>query len=339
MKLPNIHTSHGRYYKIVHTDGKPVWLPLTRVSEGHAALLEALRLLEAAPIASGFQRAIDGYLAQHLPTLTPAVRREHERMFSRIADVFKQFTSVDQVRPRHCLQFLQLYATKPTARQAYKYRMSAFFSWCVVQELCDTNPLREIKVAGPPPHVHKWTDALFLSMREQLSPMLQCYHDLSFLLFQRPHDVRLLERRQIDATHIHFRPTKTARTSNASVAIGITADIRRVLDRAADISRATARQNAILSPYVLHTSTGGSFTKSAIYSAYLRADTKLHGQPIGLNAKDLRPYASTCAEAQGYTRREIQRHMAHRRQGTTDIYLDQHTTPVSGIALRLPEGK
>lgn len=338
MKLPNIHASHGRYYKVTRTAGKPVWLPLSRVADGPAALLEALRLLDAEPIASGFQRAVADYLAQHLPTLTPAVRREHERMFERIADVFREF-AVDQVRPRHCLQFLNLYAAKPAARQHYKYRLSAFFSWCVVHELCETNPLREIKVAGPPPHVHKWTDALFLSMREQLSPMLQCYHDLSFLLFQRPHDVRLLERRQIDATHIHFRPTKTARTSNASVAIGITADIRRVLDRAADISRATARQNAILSTYVLHTSTGGSFTKSAIYSAYLRADTKLHGQPIGLNAKDLRPYASTCAEAQGYTRREIQRHMAHRRQGTTDIYLDQHTTPVSGIALRLPEQK
>lgn len=333
MKLKGIHISHGRYYKVVSTDAGKKWLPLSRVADGHAALIAALDGIEQAPHAGSMQRAIADYMKQHRLTLTPSVAKEHDRMFGKIAEAFAAF-SVDQVRPRHCLEFLNVFAGRPTARQAYKYRMSAFFSWCVVQELCETNPLREVKVSGPPKHKTLWTDALFIACRAKLDPMMQCYHDLSFLLLQRTTDVRHLERRQIvrDA-EIHFTPSKTAATSGASVSVTITADIRAVLDRAAQLSR----DANLISPYVIHTSTGTSYTRSGIYSAYRRADAALHnGQPIGLNAKDIRAYAATAAENQGHSLRAIQRRLAHATQGTTEGYIHQHDTPVSDLAVRLP---
>lgn len=332
MKLTGLHISHGRYYKVVSNPGGKKWIPLSRVSEGNSALMHALDGLDQAPHIGAMQRAIDDYLKHHRPTLTPAVRKEHERMFAIIAAAFAEFT-VDAIKPRHCLEFLNAFAQHPTARQSYKYRMSAFFGWCVVQELCETNPLREIKVAGPPKHKTIWSDALFIACRAQMEPMMQCYHDLSFLLLQRTTDVRHLERRQIvHDTAIHFTPSKTAGSSGASVSVTITPDIRAVLDRAADLSR-TAN---VISPYVIHTSGGDSYTRSGIYSAYRRADTALHqGKPIGLNAKDIRP-AATCAEAQGHSLRAIQRRLAHATQGTTEGYIHQHDMPVSDLALRLP---
>lgn len=341
MKLPgipgSIHVKHGRYYKVAGNR----WIPLSRVADGMRALLAALDGHDQAPQLSGFQRAIADYLKHHLPTLTPAVRKEHERMFGKIAACFAEFASVADVRPKHCLDLLDAFNDRKSARQAYKYRLSAFFSWCVVQELIEVNPLREITLAGPTRKKTPWTDALFVDAGALFEPMMQCYHELSYLLIQRTTDVRELERAQIvNDDIIRFLPSKTADSSGAAVDVRITPPIRAVLDRA----EALRKKMEVISPYVICTSAGTAYTRSGIYSAYRRADELLHGKGkvIGLNAKAIRPYASTKAEAQGYNLRELQTRLAHTTQGTTEGYIQRHAVPISEISLRLPvkkEGK
>lgn len=338
MKMPGIHVSHGRYFKIVSGDNRTKkWIPLSRVDEGHTALMAALDGITQAQQIGGVPGAIADYLKHHLPTLTPSVAKEQERMFGKIADVFEQFT-VDQVRPKHCLEFLRAFASKPTARQAYKYRMSAFFSWCVVQELCDTNPLREVKVSGPPKYKTPWTDDLFIAAREKLEPMMQVYHDLSFLLFQRPTEIRLLMQSQRVDNVIRFAPTKTERTSGATVDIPVTPEIDAAWKRALSLAKLSAGPGG--DAPLIQTRDGSTYTRSGIYSAYRRADMDLHGgKPIGLNPKAIRPYAARCAEDQGYGLREIQVHMAHAKQDTTEGYIQRHSTPLSSVSLRLPSVK
>jgi integrase len=338
MKIKGIHVSNGRYYKVVSLDNrKKKWIPLSRVADGHMALMAALDGIDRAQQVSGMARAIADYLKHHLPTLTPSVSKEQERMFGKIAEVFEQFT-VEQVRPKHCLEFLQAFASKPTARQAYKYRMSAFFSWCVVQELCNTNPLREVKVAGPPKQKTRWTDDLFIAMRDKLEPMMQCYHDLSFLLFQRPTEIRLLMQSQRDGNVIKFAPSKTERTTGATVDIAVTPEIDAAWKRAVSLGKLQAGPGG--DAPLIQTSDGSTYTRSGIYSAYRRADEALHGKNlVGLNAKAIRPYAARCAEDQGYGLREIQVHMAHAKQDTTEGYIQRHGTPLSNITLRLPSAR
>lgn len=339
MKIPGVIESNGRYYRVVQSGERDAggrikrqWIPLTRVDQGPRALMDALEAFKAQPQQSGMQRAVADYLRKHhLPTLTPAVRKEHERMFDKIAAEFAAF-AVEQVRPRDCLDFLNLFNNHPSARRAYKYRLSAFFAWCVVQELCDSNPLREITIKGPPRFSTPWTDDNFLDVRDRLDPMLQCYHDLEYLLWQRSTDVRLLLRKQITGSQIHITPSKTARSTGASVKIDITPSIAAALERAAQISR----DLGVISPYVIHTSTGTPYTRSGIYSAYRRADIEVHGHATGLSPKSIRPYVTTKAEAQGYNLRELQLRLAHAEQSTTEGYVQRHQVPVSSIDMPLP---
>jgi len=89
--------------------------------------------------------------------------------------------------------------------------------------------------------------------------------------------------------------------------------------------------------YVIHTHDGTPFTRSGIYSAYMRADAALHEKPIGLNPKTLRPYAATAAKLQGFSSEDIQTGLAHVSIRTTEGYIQQHEVPVSPVVLRLPE--
>ena len=343
MKIPGVVASNGRYYRVVQSgerDGRGKlrrqWIPLTRVEDGHRALLAALDAFKALPQKAGMERAVDDYLRHHGPTLTPAVRKEHERMFGKVKAEFAAF-AVDQVRPRDCLDFLGLFAGHPRAQQAYKYRLSAFFGWCVVQELCDTNPVREITVKAPPKFRTPWTDALFLDIRDRLEPMMQCYHDLEYLLWQRSTDVRLLLKRKTEGTHIEFTPSKTAHSSGAAVRILKTPSIVAVLERAAEISKQIAKEHKVISPYVIHTTAGTPYTRSGVYSAYRRADMDLHeGKTTGLSPKSIRPYASTRAFENGIDLRDLQPRLAHADRSTTEGYIQRHHVPESGIDMPLP---
>lgn len=341
MKIKGVVQSNGRYYRVVQSDErgkdgryKRQWTPLTRVDQGHRALLDALDALNSQAQRSGMRRAIDAYLRHHLPTLTPAVRKEHQRMFDKIAAEFSAF-AVEQVRPRDCMDFLGLFNASPSARRAYKYRMSAFFGWCVLQDLRETNPLSEVKVKAPKPYRTPWTDELFLDIRDRLEGMIQCYHDLEYLMWQRSTDVRLLLRKQTEGPEILFAPSKTEAATNAAVRITKTPSIAAVLERAAQISR----DMGIISPYVIHTAQGTPYTPTGIYSAYRRADIALHGHTTGLSPKSIRPYASTRAVEIGYDLKDLQPRLAHADRSTTEGYVQRHHVPVSDIDMPLPTRK
>lgn len=331
----NIHISHGRYYEVINAGmPKPKWVPLTRVSDGIEALLAKLDDMDIVVRESGMQRAIRQYLSDHLPTLTPAVRKEHERMFGKIAKAFQQF-DVPQVRPRHAKDFLKLFDAKRAARQSYKYRLSAFFSWCVVEGLCEVNPLREIRIKGPTRKRQPWTDDLFIAVGEKLPPMELCYHELSLLLYNRTTDVRHLQRKQLTAEGIKFEPSKTGDTTAKAVIIPWTPEIRVVIKRAEALTR---EMGLVTCPYIIHTSAGTAYTRSGIYSAYRRADEALHGgEATGLNPKALRPYALTKAYREGYSMEQISVAAAHVNQSTTEGYIQHHDAPVSQVVLQLPK--
>jgi integrase len=178
---------------------------------------------------------------------------------------------------------------------------------------------------------------LFWEVRDRLEPMHQCYHDLCFLLYQRTTDVRLLRKAQITDGVIHFAPSKTLKSSGKEVDIPVTAAIQAVLDRAAALSKDIAVKRGVISPFVIHTRQGASYTRSGIHSAYRRADEELHGKAIGLNPKALRPFAATIAKKLGYRLDQLQVGLAHTSQRTTEGHVQQHETPVSEIALNLPD--
>jgi hypothetical protein len=116
---------------------------------------------------------------------------------------------------------------------------STFFRWCIVDKGLrppGSTPCTDVWLEKAPTRRTKWNDRLFWAVRDLLSPMHQCYYDLSFLLYQRRTDVRQLDTKQIRDGVIHFEPTKTRKSSGAAVDVPITPEIQAVLDRASAIN-------------------------------------------------------------------------------------------------------
>jgi integrase len=325
---PYVRIRNGSY---LYRDHK-----LCRVDEGEGRMYEELSKRKKAGDITMVPAAVAAYMKVYLPTLSSSAKREHARYLNIFAEEFADFR-VDQVRPVDVKKSVRnLYSNKHTAAHHYKSRISTFFTWCVDEEgLRDTNPCAEVKLSRVASRKTPWTDELFWKVRDELAPMMQCYHDLSFLLYQRTTDVRLLKRTQIDGKVIHFAPTKTLKKTGAAVDIPITSQIQAALDRAADIRK----EWKVVCPFVICTPQGTPYTPSGVYSAYKRADIALHGEDtrLHLNPKALRPYAATYAKKHGYTKEDLQVGLAHTTITTTEGYIQSHDVPVSIVALELPK--
>lgn len=96
--------------------------------------------------------------------------------------------------------------------------------------------------------------------------MVQCYIDLCYMLYQRTTEIRLLKWSQIDSSAgvIHFTPTKTERSSGATVSVPITPAVEAVLERARKIG-------SVKSMYVIHKLNGEYYATRGIGTAWVRA--------------------------------------------------------------------
>lgn len=357
MKIPRVHASHGRWYFLEDLaernpkTGRPRQKrhPLSRVDQGEVALLEALatlkaRLGELPAEPKGMAADLQAFRDTHLRTLTHDVRKEYERMLDVVAEAFAEFDT-PQVTPADVLAFLNdNFADKPTARRAYKARLSTFFSWAVLKGTIAVNPCREIKLKAPPKRRGRLTDALFWAIHDALSPMGRCFLELLYLTRQRPTEIRLLRESHVGRTHIDFQPTKTRRSSGAEVEILITPEIRAALDRA----RALRPKSKIeplerhRDPHLIQTRDGSHYTKTGLYEVWRDAIAivaQAHPEAKGVTTRDVRPYALAKMEAAGYSLREIQLAAAHTDVSTTEGYLNQHRSAVSDAVIYLPGRK
>lgn len=334
MSRPRKRDKHlPAYVRIVHGSYQYRDKVLCRVEDGEAAMYEALAKRKKLSDLDRIPAAVAAFKIEYLRTLSQSSRKEHARLLNVFSDEFSDF-NVQQVKAPHIAKSIDnLYAGKASAARHYKARISTFYRWCVRKGMVEVNPCSQVWVERPLRRKSPWTDTLFWAVRDLLSPMHQCYHDLSFLLYQRTTDVRRLARAQLQGDVIHFEPTKTARSSGAAVDVPITPAIRAVLDRAAAVSR----EWGIVCPFVIHTRQGAPFTRSGIHSAYRRVDARLHDKPLGLNPKALLPYAMTTAKRRGATIAQLQVARAHTSITTTEGYIQTHEVPVSEVKMELPE--
>lgn len=218
----------------------------------------------------------------------------------KIEDAFSEFHLV-QVQPSDVALFVDQWEGRRSA-QAYKGHLVKFFAWCNRRGLLNTNPAREVTVDKPPKRDVYMTDEQYLKIRENLligkdgrptrsGPMVQCYMDLLFLLYQRGTEVRLLRWDQVTEEGIAFKPTKTERSTGAKVFIPMTDAIRSVLERAKAIRK-------MRSMYLIHTEHGQPYTAHGIGSAFERACER--AKVTGVTLKDIRAKAATDAKKLGY---------------------------------------
>lgn len=312
---------------------------LCRIEDGEAKMYEELAKRKAEVDNTLVPFAVALFKADYLPTLSPSAKVEHGRLLNVFASEFAEFKVGDVESPDIKDSIKNLYAGRPSAAKHYKARISTFFRWCISDKKwgLKVNPCHEVWLESHRARKTPWNDKLFWQVRNVLSPMMQCYHDLSFLLYQRTTDVRRLLRTQDQGDGIFFEPTKTAKSSGQSVIVPVTPAIRAVLKRAAKLSKGMK----VVCPYIIHTTGGAAYTRSGIHSAYRRADILLHGEDgmLNLNPKALLPFASTSAKKQGATLEQIKVGRAHTNISTTEGYIQHHETPVSEVRLVLPPKK
>ena len=262
--------------------------------------------------------------------------KELTRICRRIAEAFSSF-DVAEVWPVDIAKFVDQWEGLRTA-QIYKARLSDFFNWTIRKGVRDHNPATPISVEKPEVRKTYITDAQFFAVYDALltgadgkrtptGPMLQCYVDLCYLLYQRATEVRLLKWDQVDKTVIHFKPTKTEKTSGATVDVPITASIRAVLERAREIG-------VVKSAYVIHTLRGQPYNTRGIGTAWVRACERAKVE--GVTLKDLRAKALTDAKKAGYALKQLSVAAAHTDEKTTADYIKRRETPVSEVAMVLP---
>lgn len=340
----SLQIKSGRYYWIETTAErnpktgrlKQRCHTLTKVSEGLSALATRLDALSAKPNRpqGDMPGLITTYLKVKLHDLrSPYVQKEYRRIYERIAKEFAAFNVAD-VRPTDVLDLLSLFAGHARTRQAYKSRLSSFFSWCVIGERISRNPCAEVRVKHPAKKKMRFTPERFHAMREAMPELGQCMLDMMFLTMQRPHDIRLLKESQIEAGFIHFLPSKTEASSGEHVSVPVTPEISAVLVRARKIQK--VRRVGTGDAFVFQTGSGTPYSKTGFNSMWKRARAEAKLQATQVNSTDVRPYAMKCAEAMGYNLNEIQTNAAHALATTTAGYLSQYNTPVSVVRLSLP---
>lgn len=263
---------------------------------------------------------------------------EITRVCNVIAAALDEFNP-DQVIPTDVAAFLDQWQGQRMA-QVYRARLSDFFKWCVRRGHAPNNPVNQVSVEKPPARdrlltpeeFHAIRDALLVGKDGRATPsgvMVQCYVDLCYLLYQRTTEIRLLKWSDIDLGRglIHFKPTKTERSSGAKVAVPITPAIREVLERARSAG-------VVKSLYVIHNLQGQPYGQHGLGTAWERARERAQVQDAIL--KDIRAMAATAANKAGFKDTQIQVGLAHTSVGMTDHYIREREAPVSEVVMVLP---
>lgn len=201
--------------------------------------------------------------------------------------------------------------------------LNGFFKRAVRLGMRADNPVLNLTVEKPEKRKVLISDDQFHAIRDALliakdgkrtpsGPMLQCYIDLCYMIFQRLTEIRLLRKDAIRDGMIHFTPTKTEKITGTSVAVPITPAIQEVLNRA-------KRCYKVSSMYVIHRADGKPFQATGLRGAWDRAAKRAGVE--GVTLKDIRPMAITRAKKLGYALESLAVAAAHSDEKLSLIHI------------------
>ena len=355
-----VYLKHGAYYffspaPIRNPDnGKlQTWIKLTSKDDGESTMLIALTGLLGSPHLDerSMPHACAEFKAGKLGDYSKDTRDAYSRYLAVIADEFEEFNA-DQVTTKDCAGFLRdRFKSTPNTAKKYAALMSKLFKFIIGElGLRQDNPIDQldmssyktgrrevlathaqvqmIREAGMMSKERKGTG---LSIPTASGPMFACIIDMSYLLWARGIDIRMLKESQIEDGRIRIKPTKTQKTSGKAVDIVVTAEIAEVIARA----RGLKIKYGLISQFVFPTKKGGAYTRSGLSSMWDRAKERI-GMKDDVVFRDIRALAATDAARRGEDRRDIQKRLVHTSGKTTDIYIKEVIPDVSDIPMALP---
>lgn len=355
-----VYIKHGAYYfvslepiRCPKTGLMKKWIRLAGEDEGESKMLTALGALLGSPvlIEGSMAHACSEFKSSKLASYEPETQATYGRYLAVIADAFEAFHA-SQVTTKDCADFLRdRFKMTPNTAQKYTALMSKLFKFIIGElGLRQDNPIdqldlsnykttrrtvlpthtqiKQIRNAGMMSKPRKDTG---LSIPTASGPMFACIIDMSYLLWARAIDIRMLKESQIENGRIRITPSKTQKTSGKMVDITITPAIQRVIDQARDIKR----KYQIISQYLFPTQKGTPYAKSGLSSMWDRAKERA-GVTADVVFKDIRALGATDAARRGDDRKDIQKRLVHTSSKTTDIYIKEVIADVSEINMDLP---
>lgn len=321
--------------------------------EGEAAMYATLALLlnDRKSLAGSMPQVCSDYKTRKLAKYGDETQKTYTSYLDLIADDFEEYY-VSQVTTKDCAQFIRNhYADKANTANKVAALMKRLFKYAIGElglradnpmdqlDLSDYETVRRevlpthaqieaIRSAGMTSKPDKRTGTSF---KLASGEMFGCIIDMSYLLWQRAIDIRLLKEEQILDKVIRFKPRKTKGSSGKQVDILITPQIQAVIDRA----RSVKTRYKLISPFLFPKTRGGAYTKSGLFSMWDRARERA-GITDDVMFKDIRALAATDAAKGGNAKEELRKRLAHTSTDTSEIYIKEAVPETSSIDMKLP---
>lgn len=289
--VPGVYESHGRYYRAVRVGPKKVWLPLTRVADGLAALHRALADLHDKPAEpdDSMRKLIESWQAECMPRLAAKTQRDAQRINLAIGAAMPDHRACDVTTPDAAL-YLRDYAAKPRTYNAHRsqlrelMRHAELLGW----RPAGSNPTQAIRTMRTPARTRYITDSELRRIKigamrgndglaTDSGPMLCALLDVLYLTGQPIGDVLALDAADAAGDLLHFRRAKVAKSTGASVRVRVTPRLRDALNRLLAIREDVAAdvlvrlRRPLIEPALIVTRSGSRARYDGIKSAWYRA--------------------------------------------------------------------
>lgn len=306
-----VQEKHGRYYRVRAEGKRRVWVPLTRIDEGLAALYAALAELERGAAADDTMPGLVAAWQRDVMSRHAAKTQVDERKRGNvIAQAFADFRA-GQVMAPDVAEFLRPLQGKPRTHNLYRAQIRELMRYAVERGFRTDNPVVHLRTVTERPRTRYVTDSELrrvkvAAIRGQgtAGRMLAALLDVMYLTGQRPSDVLALrwsaDPDDPDAPHVtaqglRFRPSKTRHSTGAAVVIEWTPRLRDAIRRlealrAARLLKKRAEQR-VVSGHVFTGKGGRAWSYRGAHDAWRQAvvAASIHG----IELRDLRAKALT----------------------------------------------
>jgi integrase len=343
-ELPQGYTAKGRWYYRVRPEGKKrVWVKISLVADGLPAFYQELSRLGATVAAPDrIPALVADWQAEVMPSHAKKTQENDRWAMGAIAAEFAEFRASEVTTPL-CLEFLKDYRDRPRTHNLMRQALLELMRYAEGKANMgapyrppNSNPVASIKRMSTPARDRYPTDSEVRRIkchaivgrdgnRTRSGPMLAALIDLAYLTGQRVgdlldlrwHKLAALQDGEVVAPYIakdglHFKPSKTEKSTGAKVLIRWTPRLKEVVERIKTMDR--KKHPA----YVLTNQDGAQLLYSTFATAWWRACDRAGIK--GLHFHDLRAKAITDTKRKrGIADAQIMG--AHSTEGQTKDYV------------------
>jgi len=319
MKLPpRVREQGGRYYLVSQSQErsergklKRLWIKLSRVEDGPAALYDALAALHRMPSETSMPAVIEAWRRDELPGYRVLkTRKDYERMSYVLAKALEAF-DVSQIEPADVADLIDQWKDKPRTANGLRSLLSVIIQWAIRKRYRVDNPVKEIARFKERKRTRYLADDELERIKQHGSPWLAALIDLALVTGQRVGDLLALRWSDVSDKGVVFRPSKVEETTAVAVPIRMTPRLRAALDRC----RAAPKVPSLV--HVCSSIRGQRLPYNTVYSAWTEACAA--AGVVDANIHDLKHRALTDAERQGKDSRRLG---GHSSKAMTQRYIE-----------------